>query len=122
MTTLFVLSKDTDSAPRRKVALIRIHGKDFKLDALPLRTVRPMLVDEVCLQEELGVEKNTPEHIEKFLSRKVLFACRFFRGKQEACFEALHSQGGRSCPCCARLRRSTRSRAPAVARANHSSV
>ena len=56
----------------RKVALLQVRNKEFKLEAIPLRTVRPFMVDEVVLQDHLGQEKCTLEHVEKFLRRKVL--------------------------------------------------
>lgn len=35
----------------RHVALLQIQGKDFQMEPIPLRTVRPFVIDEVCLLE-----------------------------------------------------------------------
>jgi len=58
----------------RHVALLQIQGKEFQLTPLPLRTVRPFVIEEVVLNEvadEVGLDLNDQMAITKFLKGKV---------------------------------------------------
>ncbi|EJD05327.1 DNA repair exonuclease [Fomitiporia mediterranea MF3/22] len=58
----------------KHVALLKILGTEFKLEPLPLRTVRPFVIDEVCLveaAEEEGFDVTDQIEVSKFLKRKV---------------------------------------------------
>ena len=58
----------------RHVALLQIQGKEFQLTPLPLRTVRPFVIEEVVLNEvadEVGLDLNDQMAITKFLKSKV---------------------------------------------------
>jgi Mre11 DNA-binding presumed domain len=58
----------------RHVALVQIRGKEFQLTPLPLRTVRPFVIEEVVLNEvadEVGLDLNDQMAITKFLKSKV---------------------------------------------------
>lgn len=67
----------------RHVALLQIQGKEFQLTPLPLRTVRPFVIDQVVLNEvadELGLDLNDQMAITKFLKGKVsLFSALLIR-------------------------------------------
>ncbi|KAJ2915727.1 hypothetical protein MD484_g4664, partial [Candolleomyces efflorescens] len=61
-------------AIEKHVALLEIKGKDFKLTPLPLKTVRPFVIDEVNLgdvAEEEGLNLNDQMEITKYLKAKV---------------------------------------------------
>jgi double-strand break repair protein MRE11 len=63
----------------RKVAFIEIQGKEFQMTPIPLRTVRPFVMDEIVLAEaaEEGLVSLTDKMaINKFLRTKV---CRISR-------------------------------------------
>jgi double-strand break repair protein MRE11 len=60
----------------RKVGLLRIQGRKFQLDPLPLKTVRPFKMEDIVLQDEAELEENDldldkRETITAFLARKV---------------------------------------------------
>ena len=60
----------------RHVALVQIQGKEFQLTPLPLRTVRPFVIEDVVLNEvadEVGLDLNDQMAITKFLKGKVSF-------------------------------------------------
>jgi double-strand break repair protein MRE11 len=60
----------------RHVALLQIQGKGFQLTPIPLRTVRPFVLDEVILSEaaeDEGFELTDQLAISKFLKKKVRF-------------------------------------------------
>ena len=68
----------------RHVALVQIQGKEFKLTPLPLRTVRPFVIEEVVLNEvadEVGLDLNDQMAITKFLKGKVSFLSLGYRLK-----------------------------------------
>ena len=58
---------------------MQIQGKEFQLTPLPLRTVRPFIIEEIVLSEiadEVGLDLNDQMAITKFLKGKVsLFSC-----------------------------------------------
>ena len=51
--------------------MLQIQGKEFQLTPLPLRTVRPFVLEEVVLADEEGVDLNDQMEITKFLKAKV---------------------------------------------------
>lgn len=56
------------------MALLEIKNKEFKLTPIPLRTVRPFVIDEVVLEdaaEEEGLDVNDTVEIGKWLRLKV---------------------------------------------------
>jgi double-strand break repair protein MRE11 len=58
----------------RHVALLQIQGKEFQLTPLPLRTVRPFIIEDIVLSEvadEAGLDLNDQMAINKFLKGKV---------------------------------------------------
>jgi len=58
----------------RHVALVQIQGKDFQLTPIPLRTVRPFVIEQIVLTdiaEEAGLDLNDQMEITKFLKSKV---------------------------------------------------
>ena len=58
----------------RHVALVKIQGKEFELTPIPLRTVRPFVMDEVVLTEaaeEEGFDINDQMEVTKFLKVRV---------------------------------------------------
>ena len=58
----------------RHVALLQIQGKEFQLTPLPLRTVRPFIIEDIVLNEvadEAGLDLNDQMAITKFLKGKV---------------------------------------------------
>lgn len=64
----------------RHVALLQIQGKEFRLEPLPLRTVRPFVIDEVVLieaAEEEGFDVSDQIEVGKFLKKKVTSRCLF---------------------------------------------
>ena len=64
----------TTDSHTRHVALLQIQGKDFSLEPIPLRTVRPFVIDEVCLleaAEEEDFDVTDQIVVGKFLRRKV---------------------------------------------------
>lgn len=63
-----------DHACGRHVALLKIQGKEFELTPLPLRSVRPFVIDEVNLSEvaeENGFDLSDKIEIGKFLKNRV---------------------------------------------------
>jgi hypothetical protein len=58
----------------RHVALIQVHGKEYNLKPLPLRTTRPFVLEEVVLSEvaeEEGFELEDQMEITKYLRSRV---------------------------------------------------
>lgn len=58
----------------KHVALVKIQGKEFELTPIPLRTVRPFVMDEVVLTEaaeEEGFDINDQMEVTKFLKARV---------------------------------------------------
>jgi len=56
------------------VALVQIHGKEFQLTPLPLRTVRPFVIEDIILTEEAekeGFDIDDQMQVMKFLKTKV---------------------------------------------------
>ncbi|KAE9389293.1 DNA repair exonuclease [Gymnopus androsaceus JB14] len=65
---------DGEALPKH-VALLTIHGKEFQLKPLQLRTVRPFVIEEVVLSEvaeEEGFDLSNQMEITKFLKSKVI--------------------------------------------------
>lgn len=61
-------------SPSRHVALIQVHGKEYSLKPLPLRTARPFVLEEVVLSEiaeEEGFELEDQMEIAKYLRSRV---------------------------------------------------
>jgi len=61
----------------RHVALLEIQNKDFRMIPIPLRTVRPFVIEEVVLSEvaeETGLDLNDQMEITKYLKGKVSFS------------------------------------------------
>jgi double-strand break repair protein MRE11 len=59
----------------RHVALVEIRGKEFQLTPLPLRTVRPFVMDEIQLTsaaEDEGFDANDQIAVSAFLKSKVM--------------------------------------------------
>ncbi|KAI0057313.1 DNA repair exonuclease [Artomyces pyxidatus] len=62
-----------ESLPKH-VALLKIHGKEFKMEPLPLRTVRPFVMDEIILTEvaeEEGFQVTDQMAVTKYLKQRV---------------------------------------------------
>lgn len=58
----------------RHVALVEIQGKEFQLKPIPLRTVRPFVLEDVVLSEaseEEGFDINDQIAVSKFLKSRV---------------------------------------------------
>ena len=54
--------------------MLEIHGKEYKMTALPLRTVRPFVMDDCALEEAAETENlDTSDRmeIEKYLKKRV---------------------------------------------------
>ncbi|TBU23353.1 DNA repair exonuclease [Dichomitus squalens] len=61
-------------AIEKHVALLKIQGKEFELTPIPLRSVRPFVIDEVDLSEaaeELGFDLTDKIEISKYLKNRV---------------------------------------------------
>ncbi|KAI0088300.1 Metallo-dependent phosphatase-like protein [Irpex rosettiformis] len=61
-------------AIEKKVALMEVHGKEYRLTPIPLRTVRPFVMGEVILSnaaEDEGFDLNDRMAISKYLRAKV---------------------------------------------------
>ncbi|KAI0357881.1 DNA repair exonuclease [Trametes cingulata] len=61
-------------ALEKHVALLKIQGKEFELTPIPLRSVRPFVIDEVVLSEaaeEEGFDLNDKIEVSKYLKTKV---------------------------------------------------
>lgn len=75
----------TDISLSRHVALIQVHGKEYTLKPLPLRTARPFVLEEVALSEvaeEEGFELEDQMEITKYLrSRVTLQLCGSLEGR-----------------------------------------
>lgn len=62
--------------PCRHVALVEIQGKEFQLKPIPLRTVRPFVLEDLVLTEaaeEEGFDANDQIAVSKFLKSRVKF-------------------------------------------------
>ena len=60
--------------PCRHVALVEIQGKEFQLKPIPLRTVRPFVLEDLVLSEaseEEGFDINDQIAVSKFLKSRV---------------------------------------------------
>lgn len=71
---LFRLGLQDSNRRKRHVALLEVQGKEFKMTPIPLRTVRPFVIEEVVLNEvaeEEGLNLNDQMEITKYLKAKV---------------------------------------------------
>lgn len=58
----------------RHVALLKIQGKEFEMTPIPLRTVRPFVIESIVLSEiaeEEGLDLSDQMEITKFLKQRV---------------------------------------------------
>ena len=58
----------------RQVALLEIQGKEFQIKPIPLRTVRPFVLEDLVLSEaseEEGFDMNDQIAVSKFLKSRV---------------------------------------------------
>jgi double-strand break repair protein MRE11 len=58
----------------RHVALVQVHGTDFVLEPIPLRTVRPFIAEDLELRdvaEEENMDLNDQIEVMKLIRRKV---------------------------------------------------
>ncbi|KAL3318105.1 Double-strand break repair protein mre11a [Cichlidogyrus casuarinus] len=61
-------------AVAKAVGLLEIKDKEFKMSKIPLKTVRPMFIEDILLEECPGVKATDPcvnEKIDNFLSKRV---------------------------------------------------
>jgi double-strand break repair protein MRE11 len=68
------VATDFYSAFRRHVALLTIQSKEFDLMPIPLRTVRPFVLEDIDLaevHEEEGLDLKDQMEITKFLKARV---------------------------------------------------
>lgn len=68
--------------PYRKVGLLHIHGKTFRMEPIPLKTVRPFVIKQLEMAdaaEEEGVDLNNKAKVNEYLRKKVsvflVFSC-----------------------------------------------
>lgn len=64
----------SSDCPYRHVALVEIQGKEFQLKPIPLRTVRPFVLEDLILSEtaeEEGFDINDQIAVSKFLKSRV---------------------------------------------------
>lgn len=63
---------ESELAPKH-VGVLKINAKSFKLEQLPLRTVRPFMMDTVILNELTlkDTDKNSEIKLEQFLVRRI---------------------------------------------------
>lgn len=54
------------------MGLLKINKKNFKLDRIPLKTVRPFIIDEVVLSDT-SLDPSDEEDLSIFLKQKVAF-------------------------------------------------
>lgn len=76
MSDMKILVRSVSKDCSRHVALLQIQGKEFNLTPLPLRTVRPFVIEELVLTdvaEKVGLDLNDQMEITKFLKTKVKF-------------------------------------------------
>ena len=69
---ILIAGQDAYSSTRH-VALLKIQGKEFELTPIPLRSVRPFVIDDVVLSEaaeEEGFDINDKIEVAKFLKQK----------------------------------------------------
>lgn len=52
--------------------MLKINKKNFKLDRIPLKTVRPFIIDEVVLSDT-SLDPSDEEDLSIFLKQKVAF-------------------------------------------------
>lgn len=74
--------------PLRHVGLIHVHGKEYSLKPLPLRTVRPFVLEEVVLSEvaeEEGFELEDQMEITKYLRSRVVIILLLFGFREAVC-------------------------------------
>jgi double-strand break repair protein MRE11 len=71
---LYFFSRAADWSCQRHVALLKIQGKEFELTPIPLRTVRPFVMDEILLTEvaeEEGFDVTDQMEVTKYLKLRV---------------------------------------------------
>lgn len=74
LLSLYLSSRAADWYCQRHVALLKIQGKQFELTPIPLRTVRPFVMDEILLTEvaeEEGFDVTDPMEVMKYLKLRV---------------------------------------------------
>ncbi|KAH9077950.1 Metallo-dependent phosphatase-like protein [Lactarius deliciosus] len=71
----YFFSRAANWVCQRHVALLKIHGKEFEMTPIPLRTVRPFVMDEILLTEvaeEEGFDVTDQMEVTKYLKLRVV--------------------------------------------------
>ncbi|KAL1925579.1 uncharacterized protein VTP21DRAFT_462 [Calcarisporiella thermophila] len=63
-------------AKEKHVAILKIQGKNYELEKIRLKTVRPFVMEEVVLSEVEGLEPNDDQSVEEYLVNKVRLLIR----------------------------------------------
>lgn len=53
------------------MGILRIRGRSYNLEPVPLKTVRPFYIKEVYLNQQPGLEPNSQEDVIEYLSSEV---------------------------------------------------
>ena len=44
----------------KHIGILRVHGENFQLQKVKLKTTRPFFIDEVILEDQEGLDANRP--------------------------------------------------------------
>lgn len=55
----------------RHVGILRLKGRKFSLEKIPLKTVRPFLIEDICLSKFSQLRPTDTQALQAFLSRKI---------------------------------------------------
>ncbi|EDV26195.1 uncharacterized protein TRIADDRAFT_24372, partial [Trichoplax adhaerens] len=59
-------------AKRKHVAILKVFNKTFKVEEIPLNTVRPFYIDELCLQETgISCDERHEQEIVSYVKKKI---------------------------------------------------
>eukprot|EP01129_Flabellula_baltica_P005317 TRINITY_DN1916_c0_g1_i1.p1 TRINITY_DN1916_c0_g1~~TRINITY_DN1916_c0_g1_i1.p1 ORF type:complete len:658 (+),score=153.95 TRINITY_DN1916_c0_g1_i1:29-2002(+) len=59
-----------EAAPEKHVAILEICEKKFRMEYIPLKTVRPFVIDDIILSEQ-NLDSDDPDSVPEFLASKV---------------------------------------------------
>lgn len=70
---LFFFAYNDVPSNHRHVALLKIQGKDYQMEPIQLKTVRPFVYGDIILEEarEAGAKLDSKVAVNKFLKAKV---------------------------------------------------
>ncbi len=62
-------------AVQKHIGILEIHGDLFKFEKIPLKSIRPFVIDHIVLSNIKDIEPNDRRAVEDYVTEKVIFIC-----------------------------------------------